>query len=143
MVPPNLFIPVAEEMGLIVPIGLWVLETACQVLLDWSREPETAELTLAINISARQFHQADFVDQVKAVLARTGARPERLKLELTESMLVSNVADIIAKMSALMDIGVSSSMTLFSCRSQSYLKLLLLDRCSRSTAALCARFATT
>ncbi len=130
MVPPNLFIPVAEEMGLIVPIGLWVLETACQVLLDWSREAETADLTLAINISARQFRQADFVDQVKAVLARTGARPERLKLELTESMLVSNVADIIAKMSALKDIGVSFSLDDFGTgySSLSYLKRLPLDQ---------------
>ena len=130
MVPPNQFIPVAEEMGLIVPIGLWVLETACQVLLDWARAPETADLTLAINISARQFRQADFVDQVKAVLARTGARPERLKLELTESMLVSNVADIIAKMSALKDIGVSFSLDDFGTgySSLSYLKRLPLDQ---------------
>ena len=130
MVPPNQFIPVAEEMGLIVPIGLWVLETACQVLLDWAREPETAALTLAINISARQFRQADFVDQVKAVLARAGARPERLKLELTESMLVSNVSDIIAKMSALKDIGVSFSLDDFGTgySSLSYLKRLPLDQ---------------
>lgn len=130
MVPPNLFIPVAEEMGLIVPIGLWVLETACQTLLDWARQPETAELTLAINISARQFRQADFVDQVKAVLARTGARPQRLKLELTESMLVSNVADIIAKMSALKDMGVSFSLDDFGTgySSLSYLKRLPLDQ---------------
>ena len=130
MVPPNLFIPVAEEMGLIVPIGLWVLETACQVLLGWAREPATVDFTLAINISARQFHQADFVDQVKAVLTRTGARPERLKLELTESMLVSNVDDIITKMSALKDIGVSFSLDDFGTgySSLSYLKRLPLDQ---------------
>jgi EAL domain-containing protein (putative c-di-GMP-specific phosphodiesterase class I) len=130
MVPPNLFIPVAEEMGLIVPIGLWVLETACEVLLEWAREPVKAEWTLAINISAPQFAQADFVDQVKAVLERTGARPDRLKLELTESMLVSNMDDIIAKMGALKCLGVRFSLDDFGTgySSLSYLKRLPLDQ---------------
>ena len=130
MVPPNQFIPVAEEMGLIVPIGLWVLETACEVLLAWAGQPETAHHTLAINISARQFRQADFVDQVKGVLTRTGARADRLKLELTESMLVANVDDIIAKMTALKDIGVRFSLDDFGTgySSLSYLKRLPLDQ---------------
>lgn len=101
-----------------------------KVLLEWAREPVKAEWTLAINISTPQFAQADFVDQVKAVLERTGARPDRLKLELTESMLVSNMDDIIAKMGALKCLGVRFSLDDFGTgySSLSYLKRLPLDQ---------------
>ena len=105
LVSPAEFIPLAEETGLILPLGHWVLETACAQLAHWATRPETAHLTLAVNVSARQFHQPDFVDQVLAVLDDTGANPQRLKLELTESLLVDNVEDTIAKMTALKAAG--------------------------------------
>lgn len=89
MVSPAEFIPLAEETGLILPLGAWVLETACTQLSLWAKRPEMAHLTVAVNVSARQFNQDDFVDQVLATLERTGAKASRLKLELTESLLVS------------------------------------------------------
>jgi diguanylate cyclase (GGDEF)-like protein len=110
LVSPAEFIPLAEETGLILPLGLWVLETACAQLAQWADLPNTAHLSLAVNVSADQLHQVDFVDQVLTVLARTGASPQRLKLELTESLLVSNVENTIAKMAALKAHGVGFSM---------------------------------
>jgi diguanylate cyclase (GGDEF)-like protein len=110
MVLPAEFISLAEETGLILPLGLWVLETACTQLARWADQPSMAHLSLAVNVSANQLHQDDFVDQVLTVLARTGARPQRLKLELTESLLVSNVENTIAKMAALKAHGVGFSM---------------------------------
>jgi diguanylate cyclase (GGDEF)-like protein/PAS domain S-box-containing protein len=109
LVSPAEFIPLAEETGLILPLGQWVLKTACTQLAIWAAQPEMAHLTVAVNVSARQF-QANFVDQVLAVLDSTGANPERLKIELTESMLVENVKDIIAKMVALKATGVGFSL---------------------------------
>jgi diguanylate cyclase (GGDEF)-like protein/PAS domain S-box-containing protein len=105
-VSPDDFIPIAEESGLILPIGLWVLEQACATLVNWSRRPGLAHLTLSVNVSARQFRQARFVEEVLEVLRRTGADPHRLKLELTESMLLTDMEDIIRKMTALRDRGV-------------------------------------
>ena len=130
MVPPADFIPLAEESGLILPLGLWVLETACAQLAAWAVRPETAYLTLAVNVSAHQFRQADFVDQVLTVLDHTGADPCRLKLELTESLLVSNVEDIITKMTVLKAKGVSFSLDDFGTgySSLTYLKRLPLDQ---------------
>lgn len=110
MVPPAEFIPLAEETGLILPLGLWVLETVCQQLVKWAGQPELAHLTMAVNVSALQFHQKDFAEQVLAILDRTGAPPEKLKLELTESMLVSQVDEVIAKMKMLQARGVSFSL---------------------------------
>jgi diguanylate cyclase (GGDEF)-like protein len=110
MVSPLAFIGLAEETGLIVPIGLWVLQTACEQLADWSQYPQRANLQLAVNVSARQFRQADFVAHVQAVLADTGANPSRLKLELTESLVLDNVQDTIQKMHALKKLGVRFSM---------------------------------
>ena len=130
MVSPSEFIPAAEESGLILPLGHWVLTTACVQLASWATRPEMAHLTLAVNVSARQFHHRDFVAQVLAVLKSTGANPQRLKLELTESMLISNVEDIIAKMSQLKAAGVSFSLDDFGTgySSLSYLKRLPLDQ---------------
>lgn len=130
LVSPAEFIPLAEETGLILPLGAWVLETACTQLARWAGRPDMAPLTLAVNVSARQFHQANFVDQVLAVLARTGANPSRLKLELTEGLLVANVEDIIAKMTALKAVGVGFSLDDFGTgySSLSYLKRLPLDQ---------------
>ena len=98
---PAEFISLAEETGLILPIGLWVLETALTQIAAWACRPETAHLTLAINVSARQFRQAEFVDQVLAAVMRTGADPRKLKLELTESLLLDNIEEVIAKMMLL------------------------------------------
>lgn len=130
LVHPAEFIPLAEETGLILPLGQWVLETACLQLVAWSDQPSAAHLLVAVNVSARQFHQNDFVDQVLQVLKRTGANPHQLKLELTESMLVTNVQDVIAKMNALKTIGVGFSLDDFGTgySSLSYLKRLPLDQ---------------
>ncbi len=130
MVPPAQFIPVAEDTGLILLLGHWVLETACQQLVSWAACPETANLTLAVNVSIRQFRQPDFVPQVLEVLKSTGADPGRLKLELTESLLVENVEDVIVKMTELKEKGVTFSLDDFGTgySSLSYLKLLPLDQ---------------
>jgi diguanylate cyclase (GGDEF)-like protein/PAS domain S-box-containing protein len=130
MVSPAEFIPLAEETGLILPLGHWVLETACTQLAAWSTRPAMAHFTLAVNVSALQFKQSDFVDQVLAALGSTGANPRRLKLELTESMLADNVQDIIEKMFALKAKGVGFSLDDFGTgySSLSYLKRLPLDQ---------------
>ncbi|WP_407704159.1 putative bifunctional diguanylate cyclase/phosphodiesterase [Xylophilus rhododendri] len=130
MVMPGEFIPLAEQTGLILPVGNWVLETACEQLVRWGAQPATRELTLAVNVSARQFRQVDFVATVLGVLERTGARPDRLKIELTESLLLSDVEDIIGKMTALKAHGVGFSLDDFGTgySSLSYLKRLPLDQ---------------
>jgi EAL domain-containing protein (putative c-di-GMP-specific phosphodiesterase class I) len=130
LVPPAEFIGLAEDTGLIFVLGRWVLETACTQLARWATQPALADLTLAVNVSARQFHQHDFVQQVQAVLAQTGANPHRLKLELTESLLVTHVEDVIAKMTALKQLGVGFSLDDFGTgfSSLSYLKRLPLDQ---------------
>lgn len=130
MVSPAEFVPLAEETGLILPLGSWVLETACIQLAIWANDPELAHLTLAVNVSARQFHQDDFVDQVLDVIERTNANPRRLKLELTEGMLVSNVEDVIAKILAIKEHGVDFSLDDFGTgfSSLGYLKRLPLDQ---------------
>jgi diguanylate cyclase (GGDEF)-like protein len=130
MVQPVDFISLAEETGLILPLGQWVLQTACTQLAAWARQPAMAHLTLAVNVSAKQFYQNDFVTQVLTVLARTGANPKRLKLELTESLLVNDVEGIIAKMTALKTHGVGFSMDDFGTgySSLQYLKRLPLDQ---------------
>lgn len=130
LVPPDEFITLAEETGVILPLGHWVLETACCQLEKWARVPVMAHLTLAVNVSALQFAQADFVAQVRAVVQRTGANPMRLKLELTESLLVGNVTDIIEKMVSLKSQGVGFSLDDFGTgySSLAYLSRLPLDQ---------------
>ena len=130
MVPPVQFIPLAEECGLILPLGQWVLETACAQLTAWAHDPALAHLTVAVNVSADQFKQTDFVATVQATLERTGANPRRLKLELTESMLVDDVEAIIAKMDALKARGVAFSLDDFGTgySSLAYLKRLPLHQ---------------
>jgi len=130
MVSPGEFIPVAEETGLILPLGQWVLDTACVQLANWAKHGAMEHLTVAVNVSARQFHQADFVKQVLDTLKRSGANPNRLKIELTESMLVDDIEDIISKMSALKRRGVGFSLDDFGTgySSLSYLKRLPLDQ---------------
>ena len=130
MVPPNEFIALAEDTGLILPLGNWVLETACHQLTQWAQNPATENLTLAVNVSARQFRQQDFVSFVLDLIQYTGANPRRLKLELTESMLVKDVEDTIAKMTALKVEGIGFSLDDFGTgySSLSYLKRLPLDQ---------------
>ena len=130
LVAPNEFIPLAEETGLILPLGQWVLETACARLAVWGKDPGKAHLTMAVNVSARQFHHQGFVDQVLATLDHTGANPRRLKLELTESLFLSDVEDTIVKMTELKAAGVSFSLDDFGTgySSLSYLKRLPLDQ---------------
>jgi diguanylate cyclase (GGDEF)-like protein/PAS domain S-box-containing protein len=128
MVSPAEFIPIAEETGLIVPLGQWVLETACTQLALWALRPDFAHLTIAVNVSAHQFRQIDFVEQVLAALEMTGANAHRLKLELTESLLVSNVQDTIEKMFTLKAKGIEFSLDDFGTgySSLTYLKRLPL-----------------
>lgn len=130
MVSPIEFIPVAEETGIILPLGDWILKTACEQLALWSYREETQAMTIAVNVSIRQFGQKDFVDRVLSALETSGARPQRLKLELTESLLVHNVDDVITKMVALKANGVSFSLDDFGTgySSLSYLKRLPLDQ---------------
>ena len=130
MVSPLEFIPLAEETRLILPLGKWVLETACAQLSAWAGNPETSRFTIAVNISAHQFHHAEFVAQVLEILERTGADPGRLKLELTESLLVTKIDEVIEKMFALKARGIGFSLDDFGTgySSLSYLKRLPLDQ---------------
>lgn len=130
MVSPAEFIPAAEESGLIVPLGRWVLETACRQLEEWSRQPAMQSLVVAVNISARQFGHSGFVDMVATTLASSGADPQRLKLELTESLLLDNLEDTILKMSTLKALGLRFALDDFGTgySSLSYLKRLPLDQ---------------
>jgi diguanylate cyclase (GGDEF)-like protein/PAS domain S-box-containing protein len=129
-VAPAQFIPLAEESGMILPLGQWVLETACAQLKAWAANPNTAHWTMAVNVSASQLAQADFVANVAAALQQTGAQPHLLKLELTESMLVSDVEDVIIKMNQLKAQGVGFSLDDFGTgySSLSHLKRLPLDQ---------------
>lgn len=126
---PGTFIPLAEQTGLILPIGEWVLKTACAQLAEWGDDSQHEALTVAINVSARQLNQGDFVDTIKRVISQTGARADRLRLELTESMLQDNVGSTIVKMDALRLLGVRFSLDDFGTgySSLSYLKRLPLD----------------
>ena len=130
LVYPNEFISVIEETGLILPVGQWVLETACQQLANWATQPDMSHLTVAVNISAHQLNHEDFVGQVLMAIELSGANPQRLKLELTESLLVNNVDAIIGKMVALKTKGVGFSLDDFGTgySSLSYLKRLPLDQ---------------
>jgi EAL domain-containing protein (putative c-di-GMP-specific phosphodiesterase class I) len=107
---PDVFIPLAEESDLILLIGNWVLETACAQLKIWAASEDTQHLQLAVNVSARQFRQSNFVNDVITLINETGINPTRLKLELTESMAIDNPKDTIDKMNQLREIGVRFSM---------------------------------
>ncbi len=130
MVSPAEFIPLAEESGLILALGDWVLYEACQQLRRWTEQPALAHLSLAVNISARQIHQPDFVDQILAAIHNAEITPNRLKLELTESLLLEDTEDIIHKMTALKACGVGFSLDDFGTgySSLAYLKRLPLDQ---------------
>jgi EAL domain-containing protein (putative c-di-GMP-specific phosphodiesterase class I) len=127
---PDEFIPLAEQTGLILELGELALETACSQLVAWASRKETSRLTVAVNISARHLRQPDFVKQVMAIVNRTGARPENLRLELTESMLSHSIEDTVAKMTELRLHGVRFSLDDFGTgySSLAYLKLLPISR---------------
>lgn len=124
LVPPGLCIPLAEACGLILPLGQWVLQRACERLAAWADDPALRDIALSVNVSAHQVREARFVDNVRAVLDSTGANPRRLKLELTESLMAENIEDTIAKMTQLKACGVSFSLDDFGTgySSLSYLK---------------------
>ncbi|UDF36849.1 UNVERIFIED_ORG: EAL domain-containing protein [Shinella sp. XGS7] len=130
LVPPSEFIGAAEQSGLILPLGQWVLDAACRQLASWALQPETARLNLSINVSARQFQQADFVTLVQRALARSGAPSQRLKLELTESLLMDDVEGVIAKMCSLQACGVGFALDDFGIgySSLNYLRRLPLEQ---------------
>ena len=120
----------AEQTGLILPLGQWVLQAACAQLVEWSLRAETRRLTIAVNVSARQFRHPEFSSQILTLLRESGANPYRLKLELTESLLLTDFDDAIVKMSELRSIGVGFALDDFGTgySSLSYLKLLPLDQ---------------
>jgi diguanylate cyclase (GGDEF)-like protein/PAS domain S-box-containing protein len=130
MITPKQFIELAEETDLILPIGQWVLETACAQIRTWHGNPLLRELNISVNVSARQFRHEDFVAQVETVLQSSGIDPSRLKLELTESLILNNVEESINKMEQLKSLGVEFSMDDFGTgySSLSYLKRLPLDQ---------------
>jgi diguanylate cyclase (GGDEF)-like protein len=126
LIMPAEFIEIAEECGLIVPMGEFVLQNACKLLRRWADRPDFSRLVLSVNVSARQFRHPDFLAHVRDALTSTGAPAHRLKLELTESVVLSNVADTRSKMLALRDLGISLSLDDFGTgyASLSYLKQL-------------------
>lgn len=130
LISPLKFIPIAEDSGLIVPIGAWILRTACAQIKVWQAQNHTAHLQLAVNVSARQFGQLNFVEQVLTLLQANGIDPHLLKLELTESLVLDNIKSSILKMQALRDAGVRLSMDDFGTgqSSLSYLRRLPLDQ---------------
>lgn len=130
LVLPAEFIAMSEETGLILSLGHWVLQTACAQLASWAQRVEMSHLTMSVNVSASQMHQSDFVQEVLGVLERTGANPRRLKLELTESVMVSQIEDVIAKMGELEKDGVRFSLDDFGTgySSLAYLKRMPLEQ---------------
>ncbi len=129
-IPPSLFIPLAETSGFIQAMGLWILESACAFLATWSHDRLTQDLSLSVNVSARQFLHPDFLQQVERTLAKTGASPHQLKLELTESVFAGDIDDIVQKMASLHALGIRFSLDDFGTgySSLSYLKSLPLDQ---------------
>lgn len=129
MISPAEFIPVAEESGLINPIGDWVLQTSCEYLKKWSTHPRLKDLTLSINVSVRQFMQENFLSQLGDIITAANISPEKLKLELTESVFVEEFEVIISKMNAIKALGVKLSLDDFGTgfSSLSYLKRLPID----------------
>jgi EAL domain-containing protein (putative c-di-GMP-specific phosphodiesterase class I) len=129
-VSPGEFITVAESTNLIVPLGRWVLEQSCRTLNSWAGRPAMAALTLAVNVSARQFHDAGFVADLRALLATTGAPASRLKLEITESLLINDMEDVVEKMAEIQALGVRFALDDFGTgySSLAYLQRLPLDQ---------------
>lgn len=129
-VSPGEFIPLAEDTGLILPIGHWVLREACARLVAWKNQPDACNLTIAVNVSAQQFRLPFFVEELISLIEYTGANPRHLKLEITESMLLSDLDEAIRKMTALRNFGISFSLDDFGTgySSLAYLKRLPLNQ---------------
>ncbi|HYD77250.1 bifunctional diguanylate cyclase/phosphodiesterase [Ramlibacter sp.] len=130
VVPPDQFIPAAEETALIIPIGRWVLDQACAQIAAWEQRSDRAHLSIAVNVSVRQFRHPEFVDEVMQAIEQSGIQPHKLKLELTESLLADGIDVTIAKMGSLKEMGVALSLDDFGIgySSLSYLKRLPLDQ---------------
>ncbi|WP_081838273.1 putative bifunctional diguanylate cyclase/phosphodiesterase [Sphaerotilus natans] len=130
MIAPARFIPLAEETGLIVPLGSWVLESACRQLASWAAQPEMRHLVLAVNVSAHELALPDYPDRVANLISRTGADPRRLKLELTETVLASDLDGLVQRMIRLRSLGVGLSMDDFGTgfSSLNYLSRLPIDQ---------------
>ncbi|WP_114969102.1 putative bifunctional diguanylate cyclase/phosphodiesterase [Rhodoferax ferrireducens] len=130
MLAPAHFIRLAEATGMILPLSQWILDTACAELATWASQPQTARWTMAVNVSESQFSRADFVTTVATALQNTGINARLLSLELTERMLVDDVANSITKMNTLKALGVGFSLDDFGTgySSLSYLKQLPLDQ---------------
>jgi len=139
MVSPARFIPLAEETGLILPLGRWVLETACRTLCEWAAHPVRSHLVLAVNVSAREFSDPGYLQGVRSVLNATRANPQRLKLELTESVLAKDVDEMVDKMQALKALGISFSLDDFGTgfSSLGYLKRMPLDQLKIDQSFVC------
>jgi len=129
MIPPLEFIPLAEECSLIFELGRWVLDTACLQLAEWAKHPEMKDLTISVNVSARQVLRSDFVEVVWQVLRDSRANPRKLKLEITESSAMQNIDDTVSKMTALRVLGIGFSLDDFGTgySSLSHLKRLPLE----------------
>jgi len=130
IVSPDNFIPIAERTGVIVPIGLFIIQTACKQLALWQKDSKTEKFILAINISAKHFNQEEFVGQIEEAVKKYAIKPEGLKVELTESILVENIDDVVNKMKLLQKIGIKISLDDFGTgySSLQYLKSLPLDQ---------------
>jgi EAL domain-containing protein (putative c-di-GMP-specific phosphodiesterase class I) len=130
LISPVDFIPVAESSGLILPLGEWIIRSACEQLRLWADQPDLASLELAVNVSARQFRDPEFVPIVLRILHETGVNPQRLKLELTESMLIEGVDLVISKMKLLKAHGLGFALDDFGTgySSLAYLKQLPFDQ---------------
>lgn len=130
MVSPADFVPLAEDTGLILSIGQWVLDTACAQLKAWASDPRTRALQISVNVSARQFLQENFVKAVRHSLAQSGIDPSRLKLELTESVVLDDIEGVVSRMQELIALGLSFCLDDFGTgySSLSYLKRLPLDQ---------------
>jgi EAL domain-containing protein (putative c-di-GMP-specific phosphodiesterase class I) len=130
LVSPADFIPLAEETGLILPIGQWVMQSACAQIKSWEHDALTSGIALSVNVSAKQFHQADFVTQVRNIVQMLAINPQQLKIEITESMLLENIDATIETMVELKDIGIGFSLDDFGTgySSLQYLKRLPIDQ---------------
>jgi EAL domain-containing protein (putative c-di-GMP-specific phosphodiesterase class I) len=130
MVSPAEFIPIAEESGLIVPLGDWIIKAACAQIRVWSDKEFFRDLSLSVNVSARQFNQSNFIESLLGSIDHYSIDPRTLKLELTESLLVQNVEEVIEKMEQLKNHGIRFSLDDFGTgySSLSYLKRLPLDQ---------------
>ncbi|WAC46607.1 EAL domain-containing protein [Pseudomonas sp. SL4(2022)] len=136
---PGEIIPIAEGSGLILPLGEWVLQTACATLAQWGRSAELRHLSLSVNVSAKQLQQPDFVEQVLHIVQRSGCNPSSLKLEITESMLLDGREAVIAKMARLKAHGLRFALDDFGTgySSLSYLKTLPLDQLKIDRSFVC------